>query len=227
MCGVFGFVSYNGQGPNLKRLEMLAKSTMKRGPHAFGFAWVDHSNRLRMFKQTGRIVDHLGILKLASDAKLFIGHCRYATHGSPADNINNHPHPADGGWIIHNGVVREYESIVEGRGLQPVTSCDSEALALMIDTGDGTLLERCASAALAAGSGPLVMCGLWSRPNRLVLVRNGNPLSLGRCEGPRYYFASLAESLPGDVEEFADGTAMEFGDKKVLRSSVALEDVVA
>jgi hypothetical protein len=30
MCGVFGFVSYDGNGPSLKRLARIAKVTMSR-----------------------------------------------------------------------------------------------------------------------------------------------------------------------------------------------------
>ena len=38
-------------------------------------------------------------------AAVVVGHCRYATHGSPRDNRNNHPHPAGSGQLMHNGVV--------------------------------------------------------------------------------------------------------------------------
>ena len=73
MCGVFGFVSFDGKGPNLKRLVKIARVTMRRGQHAFGFAWLDGAGRLKMFKQTGRIVDYLGLLAMARDARLLVG----------------------------------------------------------------------------------------------------------------------------------------------------------
>jgi hypothetical protein len=38
--------------------------------------------------------------------------------------INNHPHPADGGRIVHNGQVRDYRGLVEAFGLHPVSTCD-------------------------------------------------------------------------------------------------------
>jgi glutamine phosphoribosylpyrophosphate amidotransferase len=72
MCGVFGFVSYDGKGPNLKRLRRIAEVTMARGPHAFGFAWLDWAGRLKMFKQTGRIVDHLDLLTMAANVEISI-----------------------------------------------------------------------------------------------------------------------------------------------------------
>lgn len=49
----------------------------------------------------------------ARGALALIGHCRWATHGSPADNRNNHPHPAGRGWIVHNGVVFNHGELAE------------------------------------------------------------------------------------------------------------------
>jgi len=100
MCGVFGFVS-SGEGRlNLAALKRIARVTESRGPHAFGFAWIDGRGRLHCFKQTGRITDSLALLGMAAGARMLIGHCRYATHGDYRQNINNHPHAADGGWIV-------------------------------------------------------------------------------------------------------------------------------
>lgn len=209
MCGVFGFVSFDGKGPNLKRLEAIAHVTMRRGPHAFGFAWLDGAGRLRMFKQTGRIVDYLGLLAMAHDARMLIGHCRFATHGDPKNNLNNHPHPADGGWIVHNGVIGDYDEIVHAGDLHPVTGCDSEVLGLLIEEGQGTLRKRCVEAVQYASGSPLVMLGLWSRPGRMVALRSGNPLALGVCDG-RVYLGSLMDGLPGKVVEVPDGGGVEF-----------------
>lgn len=202
MCGVFGFVSWDGKGPSLKRLEAIARVTMRRGPHAFGFAWIDCKGRLKMFKQTGKISDHLGLLAMAADARLLIGHCRYATHGSPENNLNNHPHSADGGWIVHNGVIGHHEELIANHDLHPVTNCDSEVLGLLIEEGNGTLKRRCIEAVQYASGRPLVMLGLW-KPGRLIALRSGNPLSMGVCDG-RAYFGSLDDGLPGKIIEIKD-----------------------
>jgi glutamine phosphoribosylpyrophosphate amidotransferase len=76
MCGVFGFVSRDGGAVNLKTLARVAEATERRGPHAFGFAWIDRRGRLKCCRQTGRITDHLGLLTLAADARMLVGHCR-------------------------------------------------------------------------------------------------------------------------------------------------------
>jgi glucosamine 6-phosphate synthetase-like amidotransferase/phosphosugar isomerase protein len=220
MCGVFGFVSREGRRLDLRALGRVALATERRGPHAFGFAWIDGRGRLKMYKQAGRIGKHLNLLSMAADARMLVGHCRFATQGSPEDNINNHPHPADGGWVVHNGQVRDYAALVEAFGLHPVSACDSEVLGLLIERGEEGLFDRCRAAVRAAapagGPGalfgapqPLVLLGLWPRPDRLVAIRQGNPLHYSQV-GEGDYLASLPDGLPGDVKALPDGTACLF-----------------
>jgi glucosamine 6-phosphate synthetase-like amidotransferase/phosphosugar isomerase protein len=230
MCGVFGFVSRNNGRVDLKALQRVAQVTERRGPHAFGFAWIDRQGRLKCYKQTGRVSDHLGLLAMAADARMLIGHCRLATQGDPADNINNHPHPADGGWIVHNGQVRNYRRVVDDFGLFPVSACDSEVLGLLIEQGTGNVLDRCRDAVdvvaaddddgtLFARPQPLVLLGLWPRPDRLVAIRKGNPLHVSLTE-QGYYLASLADGLPGKVLQFRDGAACLFTRKEMHHATV-------
>src|SRR5262249_53488361 len=137
MCGVFGFVSVDGGKPDLLALAKVARVTERRGPHAFGFAWVDGRGRMKCYKQTGRITDHLAVLALAADARMLVGHCRFAPQGDPAENINNPPPPADGGWIVHNGQIPAYRDLIHEKGLFPVSTCDSEVLGLLVEQGEG------------------------------------------------------------------------------------------
>jgi len=209
MCGVFGFVSKTGAGPNPNILQDIARATETRGRHAFGFAWIDTRGRLRMFKQTGRISNHLGVLQMAAKARMLIGHCRYATHGDPRNNLNNHPHPVDGGWFVHNGVIPDHREISAAYKFRPVSNCDSELLGLLIEEFDGPLVERCIEAVEIIGQVPLVMLALWRSPQRLVALRSGNPLHLGEnAEG--FYLASLPQGLPERMYLLRDHTALSF-----------------
>jgi glucosamine 6-phosphate synthetase-like amidotransferase/phosphosugar isomerase protein len=146
---------------------------------------------------------------MAEDARYLIGHCRFATHGRPEDNHNNHPHPCDGGWLVHNGVIVNYDSVVQRFGLRPVSQCDSEVLGLRVEQETGDYLDRCVEAVLSVEKSSLVMLGLW-KPGRVIAVRQGNPLHVGAT--PRgYYLASLADGLPGKVKLLPDNTAYEIG----------------
>ena len=208
MCGVFGYVSDNGKAPDIARLVRMATATEGRGPHAFGFAWIDSRGHLRHYKQEGRITDYLGLLKMASDARMLIGHCRFATMGDPSNNLNNHPHVADGGFIVHNGCVGNLDELIERNMLAPVTDCDSEVFGLLMEQGDGTLVQRM-SAAVRATTHDAVVLGLWSRPARLVMIRRGNPLRMGHCKSG-WYFGSLDAGLPTNSTNILDDTTRLF-----------------
>jgi glucosamine 6-phosphate synthetase-like amidotransferase/phosphosugar isomerase protein len=206
MCGVFGFVAKTDlDKPNVEALARIARVTSTRGRHAWGMAWIDRRGTLRMFKQTGPITDHLGLLRLACDATLLIGHCRYATQGAFEENVNNHPHPCDGGWFVHNGIIPDYESIIREHKLFPNSDCDSEVLGLLVEKFGGVggegLCERIEKA-VSCTRGPLVMLGLW-KPGEIVAVRRGNPLHFSETnEGT--YIASLPEGMPGKAESAGD-----------------------
>jgi glucosamine 6-phosphate synthetase-like amidotransferase/phosphosugar isomerase protein len=209
MCGVFGFVANGDHEINMTILEQIAIETEKRGPHAWGMAWINRNDRLCMFKSSGAISDSLGMLAMASDAKMLIGHTRYATQGDPENNLNNHPHASDGGWIVHNGMIPHYKTLIDKHRLNPVTDCDSEVLGLLIEQQtQGSLLTRCNRTAKLAASRPLVMLGLW-KPGHLVACRYGNPLHIGETKSG-VYLASNSRGLPGMIEAMPDGQAEMF-----------------
>lgn len=210
MCGVFGFVSKKNDRVDLRVLRQIARTTELRGPHAWGMAWVDDKNRLRTFKQAGRITDTLALLGMAKGAKLLIGHCRYATHGDPGNNLNNHPHDGGDAWVVHNGQIRHYESLIAKHRLRPHTDCDSEVIGLMLKKFCGEPINRMVRACNEAkGLWPFVSLALW--PDRLLAAQaNGQPLHIGETRNA-YWLASLTPGLPGVVEEFPHGQVLEFG----------------
>lgn len=212
MCGVFGFVAKEDNTVDINIIREVAEVTMQRGPHAWGIAWVDTKGKMHCFKQSGRIVDALGLLAMAKDATMLIGHCRFATHGDYRNNLNNHPHAADGGWIVHNGMIIDYKDIIRQHHLHPVTECDSEVLGLLIERATGKMLTRCAQAVdVCKGRNPLVMLGLWK--DRFIAARaNGQPLHIGET-GKSYYLGSLPGALPGQIKSLRDNEIIEFEDK--------------
>jgi glucosamine 6-phosphate synthetase-like amidotransferase/phosphosugar isomerase protein len=204
MCGIFGFAGGSPRRrPDMDRLRRIACDTERRGPHAFGFAWIDGRNRLQTYKQTGRISRHLAALDRVGDGKLLIAHCRWATRGEPEDNRNNHPHASGDGWLVHNGTIERYTELAAAYQLAPQTECDSETLALLIQTLAADRGEAIADA-LDLIDGPAALAGLWR--NELWIARHGKPLSFGRDESG-LYFASYRGELPG-ARELADGSVV-------------------
>jgi glucosamine 6-phosphate synthetase-like amidotransferase/phosphosugar isomerase protein len=214
MCGIFGYVAKKRETIDLAILRRLAIETETRGPHAFGFAWIDTDGRLRCYKQTGRISESLGLLRLARDAVALIGHCRYATHGNPEFNINNHPHPSDGGWVVHNGIIANHCELIRRHSLHLNSRCDSEVFAQLVERGEGDIVTRCGDAAQEC-EGSFAAMGLWKQPAALLAVRNGNPLHLGENE-QGWYMASLVRGLPENAFMVRDASILCFslGHKK-------------
>ncbi len=239
MCAIFGFIarrdSSNPKSPakpttarfDPAALARIIEANVQRGPHAFGLAWIDGRGRLRMFKQAGLMTDHLPVLRMVEDARLLVGHLRYATHGDPEDNLNNHPHPVDGGWLVHNGVIRNHAQLTRRHELTPVSECDTEVLGLLAERVDevdgparrGRLWRMARAAELCEGA--LATMALWSRPAALVAVRRGNPLHWSPSpEG--MYLATLAQGLPGSARSLPDNRAWCFraGPDGTIRSNV-------
>jgi glutamine---fructose-6-phosphate transaminase (isomerizing) len=205
MCGIFGFISKSGSGPDLARLRRIAAETQRRGHHAFGLAWLAADGTLHTFKRPGPATANLGDVDRCRRARVVVGHCRWATHGDPQDNRNNHPHPAGRGWFVHNGVVQNHDHLLRRYGLIMRTECDSEVLGLLMARFVGPLGLRAKRAAEAA-QGRLTILGVWRKPARLLIVRHGNPLCFGETAGG-LYFGSLPQELPGRVLSVTDDYA--------------------
>jgi len=204
MCGVFGFITREGKGPDIARLRRLALRTQTRGEHAFGLAWLNHRGIIHTYKRQGPAQNYLDDLEQCRNAVVLVGHCRFATHGSPADNRNNHPHPAGRGEIVHNGVVFNHDHLVRHYSLHPQSQCDSEILGLLMKRCSGTVAQRAAWTANQT-LGDQAILGVWRNPARLLIVRRGRPLCFG-YDPDGCYLASLPEGLPGKVHGVADGS---------------------
>jgi len=213
MCGLFGFVSKDRGAMNMNIIERLAEITERRGRHAWGIAWVDSRGRLRAYKQPGPISRSLDLLGIAADSQMLIGHCRYATHGDYNENLNNHPHPCDGGWVMHNGIISHYQKLVDDYALNMSTECDSEVVGLLIERFTGSLMQRCIKATeICRGGSPFAMLGLWR--NSMVIARaNGQPLHVGETS-LGYYIASMKEGLPGSPYEIENNTVAIMGGQR-------------
>ena len=207
MCGIFGYITKNGRGPDLGILEEIALVTETRGQDAFGLAWVA-GDTIAVRKSRGAAREHLDDLRPCRRSPVVIGHCRLATHGDPADNRNNHPHRCGTGWFVHNGVVRNYWSLGLRYRERLTSDCDSEVLGFLIAGRKGRLAVR-AARAVEMAEGPLALLGCWLDPVRLLVVRNGNPLCFSEGRNG-WYFASLPGGLPGTVYEIKDRHAGVF-----------------
>jgi glucosamine--fructose-6-phosphate aminotransferase (isomerizing) len=215
VCSVIGYIGRANARVNLDVMRDVCAANVRRGPHAFGFAWIDSRGTLRHYKQPGNITSHLPALGMLRDARVALIHLRWATHGDVRNNVNNHPFPVDGGWLIHNGVIGNYRELIHRRRLWPMSECDSEVLSLLIEKSTHYhVMDRVVEAVDEADPETnLAMMAIWKRPNRLVVVRRGQPLSMGSTVDG-VYVASLTDGLPGEVRPVKDCNAIRLQQSK-------------
>lgn len=206
MCGIAGAFNIGTGRITISTLKEVCKGIETRGKHAWGMSWIDRNNRIHSFKTQGKISEWLILIDRLKtiDPIAVIFHTRHSTHGKPEYNSNNHPHPSDGGWFVHNGQIPNYEDLIDNEGLIPQTECDSEVLGLIAQSKSGTLLRRWVYSINQCDlTRPLNVAGLWTRPNRAIVVRRGNPLFWSMGSTGNLYFSSCKTGLPGKWADIA------------------------
>lgn len=193
MCGIFG-IQYGPGGPEAEEFtpadlaRILFPAIVHRGPHAYGWMSWDGDN-IDVFKWEGRADSEEAFENcdsLPSNAKWFVGHVRWATHGSTDDMRNNHPLVHGKVVGVHNGIIRNYEEILAETGREdPETEVDSEAIFAAINkwgVRPGLLKIRGDMAIAFTNS---------DRPELLTLARSaGRPMVYVRTKAGSTIFAS-------------------------------------
>jgi glucosamine--fructose-6-phosphate aminotransferase (isomerizing) len=198
MCGIVGYIGNREAFPillqGLKRLEY-------RGYDSAGVALLNGS--LSIYKKAGKVSELEKVTNGEKlDAKIGIGHTRWATHGEPND-VNAHPQVSQSGnlAIIHNGIIENYAVIKEElikRGYTFSSDTDTEVLVNLIEEvwkQDKSTLEDAVRVALneVVGAYAIVIINK-NDPNQLIAARKGSPLVLGIGEN-EFFIASDATPI--------------------------------
>ncbi len=181
MCGIVAYLG-NRNAPDvvlagLRKLEY-------RGYDSAGIAYIT-GPRLEVVRAVGR-VDALAakVAALAPQARVAIGHTRWATHGRPSE-LNAHPHSDSSGRIalVHNGIVENYAELrreLIADGCSFVSETDTEVAAKLIGKlYRGDLVDAVERAAeRIEGTFAFAAISL-DHPELIVGARRGSPLAVG------------------------------------------------
>jgi glucosamine--fructose-6-phosphate aminotransferase (isomerizing) len=185
MCGIVGYIGKRNATPiiieGIKRLEY-------RGYDSSGIAIIDDKKELKIFKESGKIVELERSLPEPSKTSGTIGiaHTRWATHGEP-NQVNAHPHKSTTGKIalVHNGIIENYKILKNkliDSGYQFESETDTEVLVNLIDF----FLDKTETLAGAVQEAMKLVEGTYgiaviskTEPNQIVAARKGSPLILG------------------------------------------------
>jgi glucosamine--fructose-6-phosphate aminotransferase (isomerizing) len=234
MCGIVGYIGDKNCVPilinGLKRLEY-------RGYDSAGIGIVS-GDETAIIKNKGKV--SLLEDKLAGeglDAKLGIGHTRWATHGIP-NEINAHPHGNSNNtlFLIHNGIIENYRSIkkdLQKHGYSFVSDTDSEVLVHLIDRFLSKGYDLCKSVQLALNEviGTYGIAVIYKgEPDKIVVARKGSPLVVGLGDNENFIASDVSAILAHtkqviylDDGELAVVTQNDFIVKTILDEEIEKE----
>lgn len=170
MCGIGGYICKRPFNVvDKEEIMLMCEELEVYGDDAFGFY-----NGFTVFRAPVRasvlwnIVRELGDLNkvFPEGCRLFLFHCRRATHGSPRNNANNHPFERKNFIVAHNGVIYNYREIFDPDVCK--VECDSFAIIkLLEDNYHGDCEEALKSLGLLKGT---VSTWIYCKPERRLFI---------------------------------------------------------
>ncbi|AHF10801.1 MULTISPECIES: glutamine--fructose-6-phosphate transaminase (isomerizing) [Dehalobacter] len=191
MCGIVGYFGEKSAVPIL--VEGLRKLEY-RGYDSSGIAVMEEGG-IRITKSVGKLVnleEKLG--NRTYNARIGIGHTRWATHGRPSD-VNAHPHMDCHGdfAVVHNGIIENYLELREwltAEGHLFRSETDTEVLAHLVEHFYKGDLQDAVKKMLAKVEGSYAVVVLsYKNPDVMVAARKDSPLIVGIGDG-EYFVAS-------------------------------------
>lgn len=185
MCGIVGYIGEaDVKEILLKGLEKLEY----RGYDSAGIA-VLNEDGVVVFKEKGRIADLRDVVDEDVDAKLGIGHTRWATHGVP-NQLNAHPHQSTTKrfTLVHNGVIENYHLMKKAylSKVEMASDTDTEVIVQLIEKfsqdGLSTIDALRKTLHLIHGSYALALLDK-EDAETIYVAKNKSPLLVGLGEG--------------------------------------------
>jgi len=137
MCTINGFALWGGGGASHRdfmKAYWVWGAYAAKNPDAAGIAWAEHGNAESFYykKAPGRSHNLVGRVAVPPEGAITaIMHTRYATHGEPENNANNHPFVGEQFALIHNGIASDALDVA--KNLPLAGECDSEAIAAIVE----------------------------------------------------------------------------------------------
>ncbi|QOY62442.1 glutamine--fructose-6-phosphate transaminase (isomerizing) [Lysobacter sp. H21R4] len=238
MCGIVGAIADRDVVPvlieGLKRLEY-------RGYDSAGIA-VINDQQVQRVRRTGRVSEmEAAALAQGLQARLGIGHTRWATHGGVTE-ANAHPHVSEGVALVHNGIIENHDQQREklmAMGYEFESQTDTEVIAHLIHSflTHGADLLTAVQAAVRELHGAYALAVVSRKePGKLIAARMGCPLLIGVGEGENFIASDVSAILQatrnvifleeGDTAEITRDSVNVFGaDNQPVERAMHQSDV--
>ncbi|MHB1390874.1 MAG: glutamine--fructose-6-phosphate transaminase (isomerizing) [Thermoleophilia bacterium] len=215
MCGI---IAYVGSRPCTNLLYEGLRKLEYRGYDSAGVSVLSRG-RIEVTRAVGNL-DSLE-KELAgngyADARLGLGHTRWATHGRPSTE-NAHPHSDCTGniAIVLNGIIENYVSLrdgLTGEGHEFSSETDAEVVAHLIEKYyDGDLLTAVRTS-IGDIQGHFAFCAIHvNHPALIIGARKECPLLVGIGDGENF----IASAIPAFLSQTRDVQVIEDGELVVV-----------
>ncbi|MBQ7286127.1 MAG: glutamine--fructose-6-phosphate transaminase (isomerizing), partial [Candidatus Gastranaerophilales bacterium] len=203
MCGIIGYIG------NKKASDILIAGLSHleyRGYDSSGIALMEES-KVNIFKAQGKLINLVNVLKdkdsITSNAKIGIGHIRWATHGLPT-TTNAHPHTCNckNLSLVHNGIIENYQELKEeliklGCVFQSQTDTEVAAHLIAHEYSKTKDLLKAMQEAVKKIEGAFALCVIHkNEPDKIVVAKRNAPLVIGVGEGENF----IASDIPAIIE---------------------------
>ncbi len=223
MCGIVGAVSDR----NIERVLLEGLKRLEyRGYDSAGLAVLDSKKQIERLRAQGKVKQLEDLLNQSTlHGDTGIAHTRWATHGIPCE-ANAHPLISNNEFVlVHNGIIENHETLREmllEKGYQFTSETDTETIVHLLhyfyQQKKDLLAATLATVAKLEGAYALGIVSSHA-PGRLIGVRHGAPLIVGKGEGANY-IASDTLALNKHTKDFY---YLEEGDVVDLtRDSIAI-----
>lgn len=215
MCGIGGIVRW-GKEPILEEtIACLLAGNDHRGNDASGLVIQQVDGSLNILKKDvpawklAALDEYDEFIEkyLKPDSTSVLVHARGASQGNPRIYENNHPMHAGKSAIIHNGSIKNDDTLFSSMKLDRKARTDSDIIRAIVDANG--LTEK-AIKELARMSGSGAIAGVHPEyPGKLLLLRSGNPLTTASNDN-FFYFASEKNTLHKACRSFVQRGGMWF-----------------
>jgi len=203
MCGIVGYI-----GPKEKK-EILLDGLQEleyRGYDSAGIAVIE-GEKLNNFKAIGKL-ENLREKTKSYQSEGFgisIGHTRWATHGKPTE-LNAHPHLGQYSYVVHNGIIENYQELKEELqkdGVTFLSQTDTETIVHLFEKFNNPINNPFEAfektiAKLEGAYATLLITE--AAPDTIFFAKNGSPMLIG-FDGNEVYFASSDTPIIGKATE--------------------------
>lgn len=232
MCGIAGIIKYGNKPIVEAQIADLLTGNEHRGNDATGMALSQADGSVHVFKKDEpawtfiKDKEYFAAIEeyLKPDTWAVILHTRGATQGNPRNNVNNHPMYDNLSAVIHNGVLRNDESLFKTMRFERHAETDSDLLRAYVDRFGITEkcikeMNRIIGSAAGAAVDP-------RHPKEMLIFRSGSPMWLASNED-FFMFASEKKTAYRALKSYVQRHGMWFKEERANAAFSPMADNTA